>query len=172
MNPSQYFATELLRDGREIEIRALRPSDRDAMLTAVGEASAQSLYRRFFGPRRGFTDKEIDFFVNVDFQSHVALVAALKEDGQQKIAGGGRYIVVKPGQAELAFVVLDKHQGLGIGKLLMKHLVAIARDSAIGELTADVLSENTAMLKVFERSGLPFATTRDGGTVHVVLALV
>ena len=42
------------------------------------------------------------------------------------IAGGGRYIVVRPGQPEVAFVVVDEYQGRGIGKALMRHLVSIA----------------------------------------------
>ena len=55
------------------------------------------------------------FFLNIDFESHVALVAQIDEDGRPAIAGGGRYIVVRPGQAEIAFVVVDAYQGQGIG---------------------------------------------------------
>ena len=64
-----------MRDGRRVEIRALRPADRDDLIAAVGRTSDQSLYRRFFGARRGFREQEIAFFVNVDFVDHVALVA-------------------------------------------------------------------------------------------------
>jgi len=53
-----YSAVETLRDGRSVTIRALKPEDRSAMLSAVGRVSAQSLYRRFFGPKRRFTEKE------------------------------------------------------------------------------------------------------------------
>jgi hypothetical protein len=84
-----YSALETLRDGRMAEIRALRPEDRAGLLAAVGRSSNQSLYRRFFGFKRGFTDQEVDFYVNVDFVSHVALVALLEEDGQPVIVGGG-----------------------------------------------------------------------------------
>jgi len=98
-----YSAVETLRDGRSVTIRALKPEDRSAMLSAVGRVSAQSLYRRFFGPKRRFTEKETDFFVNVDFVKHVALVASLDESGRTTIIGGGRYIVTQPETAELAF---------------------------------------------------------------------
>ena len=66
-----YSVLEKLRDGRSVVIRALKPEDRSAMLSAVGRVSAQSLYRRFFGPKRSFTEKEIDFFVNVDFTEQI-----------------------------------------------------------------------------------------------------
>jgi hypothetical protein len=52
---AEYSAVELLRNGRSIQIRALRASDRTDLVSAVGRTSARSLYRRFFGlgPRRG-----------------------------------------------------------------------------------------------------------------------
>ena len=96
---ANYSAVERLRDGSTIEIRALRPDDQDDMLAAVNRTSAQSLQRRFFVPKRGFSDKEIAFFMKIDFTNHVALVAQIDEDGQHVIAGGGRYIVTQPGQA-------------------------------------------------------------------------
>jgi len=68
------------------------------------------------------------FFLNIDFESHVALVAQIDEDGRAAIAGGGRYIVVRPGQAEIAFVVVDAYQGQGIGTILMRHLAILAHD--------------------------------------------
>lgn len=166
-----YRSAEILRDGRMAEIRALKPEDRAGMLAAVGRTSAQSLYRRFFAFKRGFTDQEVDFYINVDFVSHVALAAVLEENGKPVIVGGARYIVGPPDQAEVAFAVDDAHQGNGIGTALMRHLVAIARQAGLKALTADVLPENTAMLKVFETSGLAITTQRSADATHVVLQL-
>ena len=167
MNASEYTVTESLRDGRPCEIRALRPSDRDGLLEAVANMSEEALYRRFFAPKRAFSEKEVDFFVNVDFVGHVALAAVV--DGA--IAGGGRYIVSEPGRAEVAFGVDDVHQGQGIASALMRHLVTIARDAGLKALVAEVLPENAPMLKVFERCGLAMTTRREAGVVHVTLDL-
>jgi GNAT superfamily N-acetyltransferase len=166
---ANYSATELLGNGCRIEIRSLRPDDRDELLTAVNRTSAQSLYRRFFGAKRGFTEQEVAFFLNVDFVQHVALVAVLEEDEGPAICGGGRYVVVQPGTAEMAFVVVDQYQGQGIGAALMRHLIAIARRAGIKELVAEVLPENTAMLKTFRKSGLHLTTRREPNVVHVTL---
>lgn len=171
MRARDYTATEPLRDGRTIEIRALRPEDRDGMLAAVGRTSPQSLFRRFFTFKRGFTDREVDFYMNVDFMDHVALVALLEEDGWPMIVGGARYIVVREGEAEMAFVVDDAHQGHGIGAALMRHLAILARQAGLRELTADVLPENGAMLRVFETSGLRVGTRREPDSLHVTLQL-
>jgi RimJ/RimL family protein N-acetyltransferase len=166
-----YSAVELLANGCPVQIRALTPEDRDGLLAAVDRTSAQSLYRRFFGVRRSFTEQEIAFFLNIDFINHVALIAILQEGGRQIMAGGGRYIVVAPGTAEVAFAVVDEYQGRGIGAALMRHLVAIARNAGLKEFVAEVLPDNIAMLKVFEKSGLHLASRRDAGVVHVSLEL-
>ncbi|MGO9701398.1 MAG: N-acetyltransferase family protein [Xanthobacteraceae bacterium] len=170
-NVAEYSSPETLRNGRRVEIRALRPEDRDGMIAAIDRTSAQSLYRRFFGAKRHFTDREKSFFLDVDFVNHVALVAVLEESGQLVIAGGGRYIVLKPGQAEVAFAVIDQYQGQGLGGLLMRHLTGIAREAGLHELVAEVLPENAAMMRVFETSGLQFNKKREMQTVHFVLHL-
>jgi RimJ/RimL family protein N-acetyltransferase len=153
LKAADYTVTERLRDGRSVEIRALRSDDRDDMLAAIGRTSAESLRRRFFVPKRGFSDAERAFFIDIDFRNHVALVAQIIEDGQPVIAGGGRYVMTQPGRAELAFVVVDDYQGCGIGAALLRHLITIARRAGLRELTAEVLPENAAMLKLFNRAG-------------------
>lgn len=168
---TNYTARELLSDGSQIDIRALRPEDEADMLAAVGKASAQSLQRRFFVMKRHFSDKERAFFMDIDFKNHVAIVAVAEEAGRKVIVGGGRYIVFEPGRAEMAFVAVDTWQGRGIGSILMRHLVKIASDARLQELTAEVLPENAPMLKVFGKFGFKPATRRDPQTVHLVLEL-
>jgi RimJ/RimL family protein N-acetyltransferase len=171
MEAAKYSAIEKTRDGRKIEIRALKPADRDDLHAAVDRTSSQSLYRRFFGAKRHFSEKEVAFFVNVDFVGHVALVAVVEEGGHPVIAAGGRYVVQQPGSAEVAFVVTDRYQGQGVGAALLRHLAAIARDAGLREFTAEVLPENIPMLKVFEKSGLKMNTKRQPGVVHITLEL-
>jgi len=168
---ANYKAQEFLKDGSSVEIRALRPDDEAEMLAAVERTSPQSLQRRFFAMKRHFSDKERAHFMQIDFKNHVALAAIAREGDGQMIVGGGRFIVFEPGVAEMAFVVVDAFQGRGLGSLLMRHLIQIARDGGLRELTAEVLPENTAMLRVFERAGFRPAARRDPQTVHLVLEL-
>jgi RimJ/RimL family protein N-acetyltransferase len=168
---ARYSVIELFRDGRRVEIRAVRSGDWDGLAKAVDRASADTLRRRFFAVRRHFSEREIAFFSDVDFVSHVALVAVVEEGGRPVIAGGGRYIVVQPGLAEIAFALLDEYQGQGLGTVLMRHLTAIAREAGLHELIAEVLAENTPMLKVFEKSGLRLTRKRERDVVHIRLQL-
>jgi RimJ/RimL family protein N-acetyltransferase len=169
---AEYSERETLRNGRSIQIRALRPDDRADLLVALSGLSAQSLARRFFGPKRELTQQEIAYFMQVDFVGHVALVALIEHAGQQEIVGGGRYIVFQPRTAELAFAVVDHYQGQGIGAALLRHLARIARAAKLEVLVAEVLAENAAMLRVFERSGLRLSKTREAHVVRISLQLV
>ncbi len=168
---SNYSAIEKLRNGERIEIRAIRPQDRDDLVAAVNRTSSESLYRRFFAVCRHFSETEESFYLNIDFVSHVALIAVADENGHPTIIGGGRYVVGEPGQAEVAFTVVDKYQGYGLGAALLRHLAVIARQAGLRELVAYVLPDNRAMLKVFEKSGLKYNTRREAGSVYVKLGL-
>ena len=172
MNAMEYAVVEHLRDGRPLLIRALRPADRPAMIEFAGQMSEETRYRRFFAPKRTFSEREIEYFLNVDFVNHVALVAELEGEGKrQVIVGGGRYVVTAPGRAELALTIDDGHQQLGIGTRVMRHLIDIARSAQIGELVAEVLPDNAPMLKVFQRCGLAMTTRHEPGVVQVTLDL-
>ena len=169
--PENYAASERLRDGRSVEIRMLRADDEEDMLAAIGRTSSQSLQRRYFGPKRSFSKTVVDFFMNIEFTSHVALIALADEDEHEVIIGGGRYVVTDSGMAEIAFVTIDDYQGLGVGTLLMRHLIILARAAGLEQLVADVLPENTAMRKVFAQFGFQVRRGRDPQVVCLALPL-
>ena len=170
-DPVHFSAPLQLRDGRQIEIRAQRPEDSDEFELAVSRMSDESLYRRFFSVKRRFSKDEAAKFLDIDFVNHVALVAVAIEAGDPNIVGAGRYIVAKPGQAEVAFAIVDKYQGQGIGGALMRHLATLARAAGLKELTAEVLAGNASMLNVFRKSGLPMQTRSEREVVHVSMSL-
>jgi ribosomal protein S18 acetylase RimI-like enzyme len=167
--PAKYSVIETLRDGREVEIRALRPEDRNQLEAAIARMSNETLYHRFFVTKHHFSEKDVAYFLNIDFVNHVALVALANESGKTAIVGSGRYIVLDAGRAEASFAVIDEYQGQGVGSALMRHLVGLGRQAGLRELVAEVMSDNAAMLKVFERSGLETSAEREGPYVHVTL---
>ena len=166
-----YNVTERLRDQRPVIIRAIRPDDKGLIIDGLQNVSAESIYRRFLAIRKEITADGLKKVTEVDFVNAVALVAVLEKDGNEQIVGGGRYIRTTEQKAEVAFLIGDPFQGLGIASLIFKHLAAIARDSGITEFEAEVLPSNEAMLRVFARSGIPVTRTRTQDTVHVLMEL-
>ena len=169
---ANFSVIETLRNGRQVEIRAQRAQDGEELEAAIARMSDESLRRRFFAAKHHFSEAEAGYFLNIDFATHAALVVVADENGKETIVGAGRYIVVEPGRAEVAFAVIDDYQRQGIAAALVRHLAAIARQAGLTELIAEVLASNSAVLKVFERSGLHMNTRRDGSVVHVTLTYV
>jgi GNAT superfamily N-acetyltransferase len=65
--------------------------------------------------------------------------------------------------------VIDEFQGKGVGSALMRHLICLARRASLKQLVADVLPENSAMINILKKSGMPCTITRTKGVVHVAL---
>ncbi len=82
-----------------------------------------------------------------------------------------RYMLVRPGQAEIAFTVDDDFQGEGLGSAMMRSLTEIALGAGLEQFVAEVLAENASMLEVFAHSGLEMTTKSEGSVVHVSLRL-
>jgi len=171
---ANYCVQEQLRDGHEVTIRAIRPEDKGRVSEALRELSSESFYRRTFAPKRSLSDADLKQLTLVDFGKVVALVAIMKVEGEEKIVGGGRYL--RMGEtaadgAEVAFLIDDAHQGLGIGSRVFKHLVLIARVSGITRFEAEVLPTNEAMLRLFDRSGLSVTRVVERDAIHVTIEL-
>ena len=174
-NIAHYSVTEHLRDQRVLTIRAVRADDKGLVIEALPGVSPESVYRRLFTTKKEITADGLKQITEVDFVNTVALFAVLDKNGAEQIVGGGRYIrsgTSEKGQrAEVAFLIEDAFQGLGIASRIFKHLVAIARESGIVQFEAEVLPTNEAMLKVFTRSGIPITRTATRDSVHVVMDL-
>ncbi|MFT7879532.1 MAG: GNAT family N-acetyltransferase [Sulfurimonas sp.] len=160
-----------LRNGALVEIRAIRPGDKQALLEGFHRLTGRSIYFRFLGDKRELTDKELRYFTEVDFERHIALVVTKEENHQEKLIGVGRYLQYeeeRPEQmAEIAFAVDDAHQNLGIGTLLFESLVTIAQERGVSRLIADVLQENKNMLEIFQHSGFRLNATIEKGVAHI-----
>ena len=157
-----------LRDGSRIEIRAVEPDDRAAIAEAFDRLSAESRYRRFFGPMPKLSDRHLDYLTRVDHHDHEALVAVDLESGDG--VGVARYVRTGDGVAEPAIVVADDWQGRGVGGRLLDALADRAREEGIGRFEAPVLAGNRDAIAALERLG---RTTKrpEGGEVHLDIEL-
>ena len=139
-----------LRDGRAIRVRPIRPDDAQRLSEFHDKLSQNTIRLRFFTPLRHLSPKFARHLADVDFKARCAFVISFP--GDDTIHGVGRYEGESIRSAEVAFVVEDDMQGLGIGPILLERLVEHARANAFERLTAVVLSENTMMLLLFRDS--------------------
>jgi RimJ/RimL family protein N-acetyltransferase len=169
-----YRAHDMLKDGTEVTVRAIRREDSASVLETFKGLDREAVYRRFFSPKKELTDAELKQLTEVDFSCVVALVVTTKTSKGETLIGGGRYAVEDaktPRSAELAFLTGEGYRGRGIASLLLKHLKRLAEDAGVPQFEAEVLAENQPMLAVFRRSGLPMRQSREGNVIHVTLSL-
>jgi RimJ/RimL family protein N-acetyltransferase len=164
-----------LRDGTEVLIRAIRPDDRKRVIEAFNKLEPETIYTRFFSAKKSLSEADLARIDASDFVHAVALVATIGEGSDQIIIGGGGYTVLdRPGApktAELSFTIEEDYQGQGLSGLFMRLLTQIGRERGIQRFEAEVLASNVAMLKVFQRCGLPMTRQAEDGVVHVVMDL-
>ena len=109
-------------------------------------------------------------YVNVDYSRMMSVVALVGESDQETIIAEARY--VKDEQSafgELAFVVDEKYQGIGIGSYLYAMLIRLAKDRGLKGFTAEVLEANQGMLKVFENGLLPIKERVENGLSRLTI---
>jgi acetyl coenzyme A synthetase (ADP forming)-like protein len=157
----------VLRDGSTLRLRAPGTADGDELVRFFARLSAESRYLRFQGA--GTVDlRTIEPFLHTDWRDSVSLIGELEGE----VVALATFIRLRdPRRAEVAFAVADELQGRGVGTRLLERLAAHAAAVGIAEFVAQVLPQNSAMLKVFADAG--FAATRhlDGGVVEVQLEL-
>ncbi|HEX6756096.1 MAG TPA: GNAT family N-acetyltransferase, partial [Mycobacteriales bacterium] len=162
--PAQWEADVLAADGGILHLRPIRPDDAARIVALHSRLSDRTIYLRYFGAYPRIPERDLRRLVQVDYVDRVALVAELGEE----IVGVGRYDRIgSGGDAEVAFVVEDAHQGRGLGSVLLEHLAAAARERGIRRFVAEVLAENSRMVRVFLDAG--YSATREyaDGVIHL-----
>ena len=165
-------AYALLADGTTVEIRPADPADFDAVKAMHEAMSPDNAYLRFFNLSRLAAETEAKRICRDSRPGHVALLALVAG----KVVGCASYDTpsgpADPGNtAEVAFAVADRMHHRGIATLLLEHLVSFARTHQITAFTAETLSENTPMLRVFADAGLPVQRHYDDGMVEMTFPL-
>ena len=82
------------------------------------------------------------------------ILAIVEGDSRETIAAIGQYeINEKMHTAEVALVVKDEYQNMGVGHDLLTYLTRLARRRGLLGFTAEVLVENKPMLNLFKNMG-------------------
>src|SRR5260370_39400175 len=109
LDARNYSANAVTRDGGAIHIRAFRADDKERLLDHFRHMSQDSIYHRFFGLKRTLSEQDLVRFTEIDFVTHVALVATLRTGADERFIGIGRYVTTGPARAEIAFAGPYEH---------------------------------------------------------------
>lgn len=168
--PAEINDKHIFKGDVKIRFRAIKPSDEEEMRRLFYRFSDRSVYYRYFSPVKTMPHSRMQAYVNVDFSHVMSIVGLVGETGQGHIIAEARFN--KDGQrpyADVAFVVDEAYQGIGIATYLYHLLTRLAKDRGIKGLTADVLSTNKGMMKVFEKGGARINAELEFGVYHLTI---
>lgn len=166
--PQDVTIRHTFKDGQVVRFRAIKPSDEEEMRRLFYHLSERSVYYRYFTGLKTMPHSKMQEYVNVDYRTTMSVVGLVGEAGHGRIIAEARFVKLpKRCIADVAFIVDEKYQGVGIASFLFKYLIELAKNRGITGFVADVLSSNAAMMKVFEKGGLPLKTKYEDGAYEV-----
>ncbi|MBL0714272.1 MAG: GNAT family N-acetyltransferase [Desulfosarcina sp.] len=147
-----YKSTLKLRNGRTIHFRPLLPSDEFAYRNFFYSLKEETIYYRFFYQMKLFSHEIIQKqWSMVDYRKNMSLIGFVQKSGHHEIVAIGTYAQDDADRAEVAFVVREDFQGMGIASYLLENLEEIARENDYRYFVATVLQQNQGMLGIFRR---------------------
>jgi acyl-CoA hydrolase/RimJ/RimL family protein N-acetyltransferase len=168
--PEEIATKHTFKGGVEVRFRAIKPSDEEEMRRLFYRFSDEAVYYRYFSPIKAMPHAKMQEYVNVDFSQTLPIVGLVSNSGEGHIIAEARFVRERHRPyAEVAFIVDEEYQGLGIATYLLKRLVQLAKKQGIKGFTADVLSTNKGMMKVFEKSGLPIKAKMEYGIYNLTI---
>ncbi|MDR6975921.1 acyl-CoA synthetase (NDP forming)/GNAT superfamily N-acetyltransferase [Streptomyces sp. 3330] len=168
----------LLADGTTVRIRPALPGDHEQLQGFYEEMSPENLRLRFFAASRRSAAMAADRACAPARPGYRSLVAetdgrviGLAEYDTGSEPGDGEKGEGEKGAAEISIAVADGLHHRGVGTLLVEHLVSAARAEGITTFTADALSENHEMLRLFADLGLRVSRRFEGPEVRCTIRL-
>jgi acyl-CoA hydrolase/RimJ/RimL family protein N-acetyltransferase len=143
-----------LKNGTRVSIRPSRASDVRSLQGIFYRLPPEDVYTRFFTGLKSLSVSKAEYLCNVDYEKEMAFVVTHGERESEKLVGSAFYAVDQSkNMADVAYMILNEWQGMGLGTLLQERMAEYARSKGIRGFTADILSENKAMLKLAGKCG-------------------
>jgi acetyltransferase len=169
--PKKYEILWLLKNGQEVLLRPIKPEDEPMWLEMFQSLSEESIRYRFFQMLKDTPHEVRVRYCNVDYDREIALVAEMVENGKRKILGVARLSIESDETSgEMAFLVSDYWQGLGLGTKMVDYVLDIAKEKGIDKVNAIILQDNYRALSLTKKMGFNIEYLTDG-TVKATLNL-
>lgn len=169
--PKEYETCWTDKKGTKIFFRPIKATDERAIQEALYALPEQDVYTRFFHLVKSFSHKIAMPMAAINYNDEMAIVAITgkeEPESREQIVAVGRYFRDPHSNfAEVAFTTHHDWHNRGIGTFLLQYLVRIAKEKNIKGFTADVLSQNAPMLKVFSKTGYPLNTHLNAGVYEL-----
>jgi GNAT superfamily N-acetyltransferase len=163
-----------LDDGTGVVLRLLTPADTPLVIAGFDRLSEQSRYMRCMAGMSKLTPTALAYVAGVDQEKHFALAAVREIGGQEEPAGLAELVRLdeQPDVAEIGIAVVDALQGHGLGRILLQHLLAAARERGVRQVRFEVLSANARMRNLLHEVAPDARIHYDGPAFTADLSLI
>lgn len=169
--PKKYETLWKLRDGRTVLLRPIKPEDEPMWLEMFQNFSEESIRYRFFQIIKDTPHETRVRYCNIDYDREIAIVPELTENGRRKILGVTRVSIEPDGKkGEIAFIVADPWQGLGLGTKMIDYVLEICKDMKLETVYAIMRPDNYRAISLMKEMGFSIGY-QDDGTVEATLNL-
>jgi len=157
-----------LNDGRSVLLRPAIVADGDDIRTLFHQLPERDVYTRFFRNVRSLSAQAVQRLCNLNAQSEVAMVAVTGgRENPQIVAQSCYFIDPSTNLAETAFMVHPDWQGAGLGSALQQQMTAHAQARGVRGFVAEILPDNSKMLKLARHASANVQVERLADTVRV-----
>ncbi|MEM2263203.1 MAG: bifunctional acetate--CoA ligase family protein/GNAT family N-acetyltransferase [Candidatus Bathyarchaeia archaeon] len=169
--PKKYETLWKMRDGRTVLLRPIKPEDEPLWLEMFQNCSEESIRYKLFQTLKHMPHEVRVRYCNIDYDREIAIVAELTENGKRKIIGTARVSIDPNGKSgELAFLVADPWQGLGLGTKLVDYVIEICRERGLETIYAIMVPDNLKAIELMKKFGFALKYTEEGvikGTLNL-----
>ncbi|MEM0313281.1 MAG: bifunctional acetate--CoA ligase family protein/GNAT family N-acetyltransferase, partial [Candidatus Bathyarchaeia archaeon] len=167
--PKKYETLWRMRDGRHVLLRPIKPEDEPLWLEMFQNFSEESIRFRFFQIIKDTPHEVRVRYCNIDYDREIAIVAELNEEGRRRILGVARISLEPDGKrGEIAFIVADPWQGLGLGTKMVDYAIEVAKDMGVETLYAIMLPDNSKAINLLKNMGFTIRSQEDGNLKAVL----
>ncbi|MBU1171475.1 MAG: GNAT family N-acetyltransferase [Proteobacteria bacterium] len=168
--PEDISTKETFKNNTLVRFRSIKPSDEEGMRRLFYRFSDTAVYYRYFTPVTSMPHSKMQSYVNIDYSNTTSIVGLVGDVGQGRIIAEARFVMNKEKTfADIAFVVDEEFQNLGIASYLYKRLIELAKTQGLKGFTADVLSSNREMMKVFNKFGMEVKSRMEDGVYALTI---
>jgi acetyltransferase len=152
--PKKYEVLWTLKNGQEVLLRPIKPEDEPMWLEMFQNFSEESIRYRFFQMLRDTPHEVRVRYCNIDYDREIAIVAETTTEGRRKLLGVTRLSIDPDGKGgELAFIVGDKWQNLGLGTKIVDYTLEIAKEMGVENIFSIMLTDNYRAISLTRKMG-------------------
>ena len=161
--PKKYELLWTLRNGQQVLLRPIKPEDEPMWLEMFQNFSEESIRYRFFEMLRDTPHEVRVRYCNIDYDREIAIVAEATTGGKRRLLGVTRLSIEPDGKSgELAFIVGDEWQNLGLGTKIVDYTLEIAKEMGVENVYSIMLTDNYRAMSLTKKMGFCLEYLKDG----------